>query len=338
MRKWRAMLNPHEWGSLRTLNVRTYQLWAATTLLVGLSFTSAFFYERHHAYAREVARLQQIRRDLELQASKQAVNSSSNTSAFTAQERIELEHRLRSEYEATIATITAKLGDLKDMETQARAMTGIKPRGASRGNLVTAQGGGKGGGRSSLDLTAYEPDETFSSPASVIYGLSQPSADLIIQEIDLRTESLRDLVAGLEAKQEQVLHLPSIWPCKGHDREISSPFGFRKDPYGLHIVHHDGTDISGPFGASVLAAGKGVVIGSEYDGGGLGNLVKIDHGNGIETWYGHLQMRRVQVGDKVNRNEVIGKLGSTGKSTGPHIHYEVHVNGRPVDPAKYLKD
>jgi len=305
-------------------------------VVVGLSFTTSFFFKRHECYVRQVKHLEQVRHDLETQYAQQ-FSATNLLPAMTAQERLELEQRLRSEYDATLSRITAQLSELRDMENQARGLTGLAPRRTVREVSMAPGGGGKGGGASSLDALAYETEDPKIVSPSVIYGLSQPSADLIIQEINLRTASLQELVRDLRAKQEEVTRLPSIWPTLSSRRDISSPFGFRKDPYTFRISHHDGTDITAPLGSPVIATAKGTVVYSEYDKGGLGHLVKINHGGGIETWYGHLQTRLVEVGDQVDRKTVIGKLGSTGRSTGPHIHYEVHVNGVRVNPAKYLK-
>ena len=329
------MLIPHDRGRSHRLNLSAYQLWVVVVLLVGLSFTTSFLFTRHQTFVREVERLRQSKKDLEIQFAKQT--SHVGQTASTAQERIELEQRLRGEYDASLAAITAKLGELLDMEDQARSLTGLAPRTPSKNVVPAAAGGGKGGGASSLEDVAYEDADVMDTPPTVIEGLSHPSADLIIQEINVRTASLKELVGGLKAQKDQVLRLPSIWPIAGWQHAISSSFGYRKDPYSLRISRHDGLDITAIYGCPILATGKGVVVFSQYDGY-LGNLVKIDHGNGIETWYAHMQTRLVKVGDTVNRKTVVGKLGSTGRSTGPHLHYEVHVSGRPVDPSKYLRD
>ncbi len=333
MKTWTVMLIPHDRGSSRTLNVSAYQVWLVVVLLCALSFAASFLYKRHQIVVHEIARLQQTQRDLETQYAKQTAAAA--TSTTTAQERIEMERRLRAEYDASVAAVTAKLSALADLEAQARRLTGIAPRPSSKSGTKGGVGG-RGGGTSAFEAVAYEPDQPAIVVPSVIEGLSEPSADMIVQEINLRTESLQALVAGIEAKQELVARMPSRWPTASMRRDISSPFGYRKDPYSMRIALHDGCDITAPYGSPVLATAKGVVISSEYDSGGLGNLVKIDHGNGVQTWYGHMSSLGVKAGQKVDRGEAIGKLGSTGRSTGPHIHYEVHVNGRAVDPAKYL--
>ena len=99
--------------------------------------------------------------------------------------------------------------------------------------------------------------------------------------------------------------------------------------------HHNGLDIATHYGSPVRATAKGVVSYSSYTKI-YGHLVKVDHGYGLETWYGHLSKRLVKKGDPLERGEILGKVGSTGRSTGTHIHYEVKENGESVDPKKYL--
>ena len=101
---------------------------------------------------------------------------------------------------------------------------------------------------------------------------------------------------------------------------------------------HTGTDISGTTGDSIKAADNGIVITAEYQDNGYGNIIIIDHQNGVHTWYAHLDSIDVKVGDVVQKGNVIGKLGNTGYSTGPHLHFEVRKDGTPVDPAKYLEN
>ncbi len=124
-----------------------------------------------------------------------------------------------------------------------------------------------------------------------------------------------------------------VWPCPSAYK-VTSPFGMRKHPILRKYKNHTGIDIDGDKGDSIVAANKGTVIISEYNKGGYGNYIVIDHGGGITTLYAHLSKKLVSVGDEVKAGAVIGKCGSTGLSTGPHLHFEVRVNGTPVNPMK----
>ena len=127
--------------------------------------------------------------------------------------------------------------------------------------------------------------------------------------------------------------IPSIWPVRG---QITGGFGERMDPLSGEGSFHSGLDISAPFGSNVEAAGDGIVFHAGPDSG-YGNSVLIDHGYGITTKYGHLSKVKVVVGQEVKRGQIIGAVGTTGRTTGPHLHYEVHVSETPVNPAKYLR-
>jgi len=284
-----------------------------------------------------MARLLQVKQDLEKQSSERALPMAD--SSLTAQERIELENKIRAEYESSVAAITAELNELYEIEAQARTLTGVGPRQSKPKAPVTfATDDGKGGGGTPLgERISARRGRAAVSPPAVIYGMANPSADLLIQEINVRKESLRSLVAELMVRQEQVTRIPSICPAGSRMWAISSTFGYRKDPFTLRVTHHDGLDIRAKQGTPVMATAKGVVTFAGYESD-YGNLVKISHGDGIETWYGHMQAFNVRAGEKVERQDVIGKVGSTGRSTGPHIHYEVHVNGVKVNPYKYLRD
>ncbi len=117
---------------------------------------------------------------------------------------------------------------------------------------------------------------------------------------------------------------------------ISSYFGYRTDPFNGRRARHDGIDLAGKKGSEVIAVASGVVTwaGKRY---GYGNLVEINHGNGYVTRYGHNEKIEVKVGDAVKKGDTIARMGSTGRSTGPHVHFEVHKNGRVVDPMRYVR-
>jgi len=126
--------------------------------------------------------------------------------------------------------------------------------------------------------------------------------------------------------------MPSIWPVHG---QISAGFGQRMDPFSGEGTFHAGVDIRAPYGTGVEAAAEGIVL-EAHPVAGYGNEILLDHGSGITTKYGHLSKTYVVVGQVVKRGQVIGAVGMTGKTTGPHLHYEVIVQDTPVNPTRYL--
>lgn len=123
------------------------------------------------------------------------------------------------------------------------------------------------------------------------------------------------------------------WPVTG---TITSPFGMRPNPFGGGAEFHQGLDIAAPMGTTVTAAASGVVLSAGWYGG-YGNYILIDHGGGMSTGYGHLSQIFVSSGQQVQKGQAIGAVGSTGMSTGPHLHFEVRIGGKPTDPAAYLR-
>jgi murein DD-endopeptidase MepM/ murein hydrolase activator NlpD len=132
-----------------------------------------------------------------------------------------------------------------------------------------------------------------------------------------------------------LLRVPVRKPVTG-EIDVSSPFGVRADPF-LHIAAmHTGLDFRGESGEAIHVTANGTVVNAGWSGG-YGRMVEVDHGNGLSTRYGHLSEIDVKVGDEVHIGEVIGRMGSTGRSTGPHLHYETRIDGEAVDPEKFLR-
>jgi hypothetical protein len=157
--------------------------------------------------------------------------------------------------------------------------------------------------------------------------------DKMEREIKLQGDSFDLIKTRIVANQDQVAHTPSIWPVDGG--RLTSYFGKRHDPYTGKIVPHLGVDISANRGTRIYAPADGVVVQSrpQY---GLGRVVTIDHGYGFRTVYGHLNSTVVLPGQKVKRGDLIAFVGNSGRSTGPHLHYEVLVNGNPVNPLDFM--
>jgi murein DD-endopeptidase MepM/ murein hydrolase activator NlpD len=139
----------------------------------------------------------------------------------------------------------------------------------------------------------------------------------------------------LDSLQDGVIAVPSDKPVR--TAEFTSSFGIRNDPFGRGAAMHAGIDLAGPVGTPIYATADGTVTEAAYNNGGYGNLIKLDHGRGIETRYGHLASFSVRAGERIKRGQLIGRMGSTGRSTGSHLHYEVRIDGRAVNPIPFMR-
>lgn len=190
--------------------------------------------------------------------------------------------------------------------------------------------------------------QMFASEVSVAYGLKNKPGNAADSASDLSRlaptyrESLEQYnflqSASISphfhnyARQWQTNVRPSAWPVDGR---LLSSFGGRTDPFSGEGAVHTGVDLSAAMGTPVHAAADGIVAHASW-GGQYGNLVVIDHGNGMQTWYAHLSHFLVVPGQEIRRGDILGRSGATGRVTAPHLHYEVRVGGTPVNPYKYL--
>jgi len=153
-------------------------------------------------------------------------------------------------------------------------------------------------------------------------------------EATRQEQSLQELQAYFQDQKSLLASVPSIWPTRGW---VTSDFGSRLDPYTSERVMHAGLDIAGPHGKEIVAPADGTVVFAGLEGG-YGNVLVVDHGYGIKTRYGHLASIKVKSGERVKRGDVVAAMGNTGRSTGPHLHYEVRVNGIAQNPRKFILD
>ena len=181
------------------------------------------------------------------------------------------------------------------------------------------------GGASSPTVAAGSfVSSTLSSPETTFGALRD-----LLGLLETRLQTVR---YGVERRQALAAATPSLWPAAGW---LSSAFGNRTDPFTGHPDFHPGIDISADKGTPIYATADGGVESAAYSGA-YGNLVVIDHGFGISTRYGHMSKFAVKAGDHVQRGDVIGYIGQTGRANGPHVHYEVWLNGRMLNPLRLL--
>ena len=174
---------------------------------------------------------------------------------------------------------------------------------------------------------AIEDDNSYSAPDFHVL-LDQLSAQ--IEDRQQQLETLEALMANRKLQKDVFIAGRPI--TKGW---MSSRFGRRTDPFSGRVAWHAGVDFAGKEGATIIAVASGVVTwsGERY---GYGNLIEVNHGNGFKTRYGHCKETLVKVGDVIKKGQIIALMGSSGRSTGPHVHFEVYKNGRAVDPSSYI--
>jgi murein DD-endopeptidase MepM/ murein hydrolase activator NlpD len=153
-----------------------------------------------------------------------------------------------------------------------------------------------------------------------------------LENMDPEDAEIEKQLRAIQATSSQS-QIPLMW---AHMGKINNEFGFRRNPFGGRTYEfHGGMDIDGERGDAVIAPANGVVTEAGWKGG-YGNMVEVDHGNGLKTRYGHLSKIDVQIGDPISRGQVMAFVGSTGRSTGPHLHYELRLNDRPINPRRFL--
>jgi len=160
--------------------------------------------------------------------------------------------------------------------------------------------------------------------------------DVISKELVIQSKSLDEILKLAKEKEKLLVAIPAIQPIKNEQlNQMASGFGYRSDPFTKIRKFHAGMDFSAKTGTPIYATGDGVVERADNTASGYGNHIVIRHGFGYETLYGHLSKYKVRAGQRVKRGDVIGYVGSTGRSEAPHLHYEVHKNGEVVNPLNF---
>jgi murein DD-endopeptidase MepM/ murein hydrolase activator NlpD len=242
-------------------------------------------------------------------------------------ERLRMETRQQKQqllaFSKSVDDLQSEMTRLRHFDTKLRVMADLD------GVVYPEQVMGIGG-ENPEPFNPMESELSFQDQAlikSMQTGIARLKTEASIQE-----RSFQELVEYLEDQKSLLASTPSIWPIKGWK---TSGFGYRTSPFTGRREMHKGVDVATRTGTPIIAPADGVVIFSGREGG-FGNVVVIDHGYGIITKYAHNSVIDVKVGQKVKRGDIIAKVGNTGRSTGPHLHYEVAVNGVPVNPMRYI--
>ncbi len=290
------MIIPHSEKKSVAINVPVYIFKFLSIVLVMTSICSIMFIKQYYDY-REEARY--------AQRSKVENKSLTREFATVAKDAIELKD---------------KVARIEELDQEIRKANDFDPT----KSFFTQE--------NKLALSDERQDKSRVTASSVIASEAHDAVKEVKESLPVREESLENLQELLLQRNEELAAMPSIWPTNG---KVRSGYGYRKDPFTYRTAFHTGVDIANSVGTPVYATADGVVKHAEYDGG-YGRSILVNHRNGISTRYSHLSRYVVKAGEEVKKGMLIGYIGNTGRSTGPHLDYEVLINGKAVDPMKYL--
>ncbi|MFW5837109.1 MAG: M23 family metallopeptidase [Desulfovibrionaceae bacterium] len=247
---------------------------------------------------------------------------------LVTERRLELSEKSTQEQKTQILSLSRKIKNLEKDITRVRDFD-AKLRMMLNPDHTNVQKVGPVGGVSGAD---------FSNDYLPLYRqelLARKMHEFLRQlNMDVRLEEVRqqEILHQLRSNRNLLAATPSIWPTEGY---ITSRFGWRTNPFTGKREFHKGLDIAGPVGTPIVSPARGRIISSGRDGS-YGLSIKIDHGSGLVTRYAHLHKSLVKVGQVIDRGDAIASLGNSGRSTGPHLHYEIQLGGVPVDPMRYI--
>ena len=171
---------------------------------------------------------------------------------------------------------------------------------------------------------------------SELVSSTTKKVDVLSKQLAIQSKSLDAILKLAEAKKFFLASIPAIQPVRNENlKHVASGFGYRTDPFTKARKMHKGMDFSAKMGTPIFASGDGIVARADNSASGFGNHIVIRHGYGYETLYAHLSKYNCRVGKRVKRGDIIGYVGSTGRSEAPHLHYEVHKNGKVVNPLNF---
>jgi murein DD-endopeptidase MepM/ murein hydrolase activator NlpD len=302
--KYTIVIFPGMTGSPKTFTVGikfiSVSLISALVLVVGISGLSYFFGKKYFNFVGNTGEVSELRRDAKVRKIKVE----------------ELSQRIKN--------FESKMARLERFENKLRVITALEDSPKS-----IEKNWGLGG---PYGLTTNSYTTILEKGAASMVERLHNELDQLDRQAKIETISFQELDEFFKSQKSLLSSTPSIWPTRGW---VTSSFGFRKSPFTGLREKHDGWDIGARLGSNVRVTADGIVVvaGREH---GYGKLVEIDHGYGIVTRYGHNSKNIVKVGDRVQRGQKIALVGSTGRSTGPHLHYEVRLHGVPVNPKNYI--
>lgn len=311
--------------SKKFLNIILY----VTLVLLGAGFVRLFVYAKELVELRRVAGPILVE-NRDLHQRNKALISQRNAIQFSKDSILNEIETERVAHAKRLAEVTDELERLENFVTDLKILAGYKLSKEDAEKLKgqnTGQSGQEGQGGPDISPDAYLEGLTTKPTKDTLKSSIDSQAESLADRLRDKRDALKDLRNFLERKATLLEGRPIGWPMVG---VVTSEFGPRNGEF------HPGFDIANVIGTPIFATGDGVVTFRGYVGT-YGNMIEIDHGKGFTTLYAHLSRYAIALGDRVERGDLIGYSGNTGRTTGPHLHYEVHVNGVPVNPRPYLE-
>lgn len=301
-REYTIKIIPHQGSSVHNIHLpmRWIKGAVASVLVVVLLMVVAFSYSVYSSYSlrNEASQIEKLK----------------EANSQQQEQLLELSKKANS--------LQSEIDQLEQVEKELRQLSGVQDETA--GNDSKEKSGEKHGGQGGPFKKLAIQDVSLA-----LNDVEKRVATRKSSLIRLR-DTLREKHQLIELQESISASTPSIWPTVG---DVSSPYGLRWGGSDFH----PGIDIANDSGTPIVATADGIVTTAGWNSGGYGNMVDIDHGNGYSTRYGHAQQVVVSAGQTVKRGQVIAYMGSTGYSTGPHLHYEIRVNGQLVNPMGYMR-
>ncbi len=316
-----VMIIPHSERSVYSFSIHLTTVQVASFVLIALSLSLLIFaniYQDMKANMTELKELRLVNREQRQQLEK--LMAETNQLKENLQQLSELDRQIRE--------IIKTSRDFNRVQLS----TAFQP--STFSNPTAAAGGSEPSGYTTASILPGD-DRASQASQDILARAGRLQNDLSAVQKDMtnRVVSFEDLRKELTENQLYQAARPSVFPTNG---VITSGFGFRPSPLGFGTEYHSGLDIAAAYGTPIIATGDGKVVFVGWRGG-LGRAAVIEHGYGFSTLYGHTQKIIVKVGDRVKKGQTIGYVGSSGRSTGPHLHYEVWMNGKPVNPRSYTQ-
>jgi murein DD-endopeptidase MepM/ murein hydrolase activator NlpD len=300
-KQYTIMVIPDISGKLRRFSISEKSAKILLSVFILITFTSVFLFYRHIKLSKEVVELEGLRKE-------------------TREQRLQIQQFVQK-----VKDFEQQMARLERFDRKLRVITSLE----GGGTASSSQKWGVGGidDRETDSYASIAPAED----KNVIRGLNK-DIDELNSQARFQEISFQELDEFFKGQESLLSSTPSIWPTRGW---VTSGFGYRLSPFTERKEVHEGIDIATRMNAPVISPADGIVVRSGKDSS-YGNILEIDHGYGLVTRYGHNARLLVNMGDKVKRGQAVAQVGNTGRSTGPHLHYEVILNGVPVNPFRYI--